>query len=306
MYSRQLLALLFAVIVPSITSAGVPVQKPVDAPFTLQDNLIRLPAQIDGMLATAVLDSGTSVLLLDKGFAERRGVLQASPSGAGLGGGQGAQAIFPAKTSSIAVGPFQASEPTAYAMDLSALSKSAGFQIDALIGQPAFADRYITIDYPTRRVTFGPVGQAASCTTPIPLTIVNGVPVVEVQLRPVSGAEPVTLKMIVDLGTRHAIALIGGPFLKTEAGKRLLEAGKPQKIGTGTGGEIQGVFVQAESLRVGANLLKHLQVGFTDQVKAFEVGFVDGSLGVPLWKDGAITFDYVHQTLCLELHRSGR
>jgi hypothetical protein len=302
MYSRQLLALLFAVIVPSITSAGVPVQKRVDVPFTLQDNLIRLPAQIDGVLATAVLDSGASVLLLDKGFAERRGVLQASPSGAGLGGGHGAQAIFPVKTSSIAVGPFQASEPTAYAMDFSALSKSAGFQIDALIGQPAFVARYIKIDYPTRRVIFGPVGQAVTCATPIPLKIVNGTPIAEVQLQPVSGGEPVTLRMIVDLGTRHAIALIGGGFLKTAAGKRLLETGKPQKIGTGTGGEIQGVFAQAESLRIGSSLLEHPQVGLTDQVKAFEIGFADGSLGVPLWKDGAITFDCAHQTLCLELH----
>ncbi len=200
------------------------------------------------------------------------------------------------------MGPFQASEPTAYAMDLGGLSTSAGFQIDVLVGQPAFADRYITIDYPTRRVTFGPVGQAASCTTPIPLTIVNGVPLVEVQLRPVSGADPVTLKMIVDLGTRHAIALIGGPFLKTEAGKRLLEAGKPQKIGTGTGGEIQGVFVQVESLTLGPRLLKHPQIGLTGQVKAFEVGFADGSLGVPFWKGGAITFDYAHKALCLDRH----
>jgi hypothetical protein len=302
MYPRQLLTLLFAVLFPAVSFASVADQEPVDAPFTLQDNLIRLRAEIDGQPATVVLDSGTSTLLLDKGFAKRRGSLQSSPSGMGLGGGKGAQTIFPAKIGTIRVGPFQASEAAAYAMDFGALSKSAGFQIDALIGQPAFADRYIKIDYPTRRVTFGPVGQAATCAEPIPLKIVNGVPVAEVQLQPVSGAEPVTLRMIVDLGTRHAIALVGGPFLKTEAGKRLLETGKPQNIGTGTGGEIQGVFVQAKSLRIGSNLLERPQVGLTDQVKSFEVGFVDGSLGVPLWKDGTITFDYAHQTLCLELH----
>jgi hypothetical protein len=306
MYPRQLLTLLFAVLFPAVSFASVADQEPVDVPFTLQDNLIRLSAEIDGQPATVVLDSGTSTLLLDKGFAERRGGLQANPSGTGLGGGQGAQAIFPAKISSITVGPFQASEQTAYAMDFGRLSTSAGFQIDALIGQPVFADRYIKIDYPARRVTFGPVGQAAKCATPIPLKIVNGVPVAEVQLQPVSGVEPVTLRMIVDLGTRHAIALVGGPFLRTEAGKMLFQAGKPEKIGTGTGGEIQGVLVKAESLRIGSNLLKYPNIGLTDQVKAFEVGFVDGSLGVPLWKDGAITFDYAHQTLCFELHRLAR
>jgi hypothetical protein len=302
MHSRPLLALLFAVLLPLVSSAGVRDQEPVNAPFILQDNLIRLTAQIDGQPATVILDSGTSTLLLDKGFAERRGSLQANPSGTGLGGGQGAQAIFPAKIGAMRLGPFQASHPAAYAMDFSALSASAGFQIDALIGQPVFADRYIKIDYPARRVTFGPVGQAAKCATPIPLKIVNGVPVAEVQLQPVSGVEPVTLRMIVDLGTRHSIMLVGGPFLRTEVGKMLLQAGKPEKIGTGTGGEIQGVFVKTEFVRIGSNLLKYPNIGLTDQVKAFEVGFVDGSLGVPLWKDGAITFDYAHQTLCRELH----
>ncbi len=135
MYARHLLALLFAVPLPSVSSAGVADQEPVDVPLTLQDNLIRLPAAINGQPATVVLDSGTSTLLLDKGFAEQRGSLQATPSGMGLGGGHGAQTIFPAKIGSIRLGPFQASEPTAYAMDFGGLSISAGFQIDALIGQ---------------------------------------------------------------------------------------------------------------------------------------------------------------------------
>jgi Aspartyl protease len=303
MYSRPLIAFLLALLLSSVSSAGSPDGEAVETGFILQDNLVRLPAQIDGQPATVVLDSAASALLLDKAFAGRLGVLQENAVGTGLGGGRGPQPFFPAKIKSIRVGPFNASEPTAFAMDLSPFSKSAGFQIDALIGQPVLADRYVKIDYPTRRVTFGPVGQAAKCAAPIPLTIVNGAPVAEVQLQLAEGAEPVTLRMVVDLGTRHSLALIGGPFLKTAAGKKLLEAGKSQKIGTGAGGEVQGVFIQAESLKLGSRLLKRPQVGLTDQVKAFEVGFVDGSLGVPLWKRGAITFDFSHQTLCLDLPR---
>lgn len=299
--ARQLLTLLFILLPASLSLAGCRDKEAVEIGFTLQDNLVRLPAQIDEQKATVVLDSGTSVLLLDKGFARWSGALQEKAVGNGLGGGQGAQTFYPAKIKSIRVGAFSALEPAAYAMDLGALSESAGFRIDALIGQPAFAERYIKIDYPKRRVKFGPIGEAAECAAPIPLKIVNGAPVAEVQFWPSAGTGPITLSMLVDLGTRHSLALIGGPFLKTDIGRQLLKSGKVQKLGTGVGAEIEGVSIQAQRLELGGHSIQDPQVSLSDQVKVFEAGVSDGSLGVPLWERGVITFDYAHETLCLEI-----
>lgn len=291
---------LLAVLLAASALAEPPPKPSMTMSFLLQDNLIRLDGVIDGDPAAIVLDSGTSALLLDKTFASRHGALKRDPIGSGLGGGQGPQAVYPAQLKSLAVGPFDAGGLPAYAMDFGALSRSAGFQIDALFGRPAFAARWVRIDYPARRVTFGLPGEAARCASPIPLKLLNGVPVVEVRLTPAKGAPPVLLHMIVDLGTRHSLALIGGPFLTTQAGAKLLSAGRAGKIGTGTGGEVGGVFAHPSRLRMGPLSIASPEVGLTTEVKAFETGAVDGTLGVPLWKGGAITFDYPHQRVCIE------
>jgi len=54
MYPGQLLTLLFAVLFPAVSFASVADQEPVDAPFTLEDNPIRLRAEINGQPATVV------------------------------------------------------------------------------------------------------------------------------------------------------------------------------------------------------------------------------------------------------------
>jgi hypothetical protein len=44
-----------------------------------------------------------------------------------------------------------------------------------------------------------------------------------------------------------------------------------------------------------------LKVALTSHVEAFKAGLVDGTLGVPLWARGVVTFDYTRQQVCFDL-----
>ncbi|MFS0773335.1 aspartyl protease family protein [Sphingomonas sp. 1P08PE] len=273
--------------------------RPVQVPFVLQDNLVRIEASIDGKRQQVVLDSGAAATIVDQAFARAHGLIEGRSVGDAAGAGATAQALRPVRFSSLAVGPLRFEQLDAYSVDLSHLSASAGFPVNLLIGAPAFKYGAVTVDYPRRRVTFGPSGSAEKCAAPIPLAIVDDAPIVEVQLRPTPGAAPVRLRLLVDLGTRHAALTIGGPFLRTDAGAAMMRSGVARQVGHGIGGKVQGSVARVDELRIGPSTLRKLDVSLTSGVPAFETGVVDGSLGVPFWQSGAITFDYPARTLCI-------
>jgi hypothetical protein len=107
----------------------------------------------------------------------------------------------------------------------------------------------------------------------------------------------VRLRLIVDLGTRHFAALIGGKFLKSTEGKQLLEGAQQQQIGTGTGGIVMGHEVNISALEVGSRSYHNVKVALTTGVGAFESDYADGSLGVPLWQSAVVRFDYARGEL---------
>lgn len=272
----------------------------VTIPFELKDNLPKIEAIVNGQPASAVLDSGTGALLIDRGFNARVGGQSGGASGYAQGGGTQAQAIYPTVVGSLDVGPIHLTNVQGIAMDTSALATSAGFPIDAILGRPVFGQQAIRVDYVGRRITFFPASAPPACSSPIPVDVTSGVPIATVTLRDPGAGASTTLRLVVDLGTRHYAAMIGGAFLDTPAGKVLLARGKPEEVGTGTGGAVEGVSVKIAKLDVGPDSYQNLTIALTRQVPAFEKGVVDGTLGVPLWQSGQITFDYPHGQLCLE------
>jgi hypothetical protein len=268
--------------------------------FRLDDNLVHVRATVDGQSVSAVLDSGTGALLLDRSLAGKLGIKPGPLSGQALGGGTGVQAIFPVAVPTLDFGPIHLERVTGIAMDTQPLSASAGFPVGVLLGYPVFMARPVAVDYAARQINFFAPGSMPSCPNPIAFELVNNVPIVPVTLRSTKDAPPVTLRMIVDLGTRHFAAIIGGPFLNTAAGRTLASNGTPQQIGTGAGGPVAGTLTHVAELNVGGVAYRKLAVALTSHVGAFSAGFADGSLGVPLWVNGAITFDYRHHVLCLK------
>lgn len=283
---------------------GVPVgtaAMPQTIPFRLQDNLVRVLAIVDGHPVSAVIDSGTGVIGIDRAVAAHVGIFQGQVTGSAMGAGKSLQDVRPVQLTSISVGSLRLSDVKGYGIDLKHLSRSAKFPIDILLGASLFENKVITVDYPGRRLTFSPSAGPLACPSPIPITITSGVPVVDVTLQATVGAVPIRLKMIVDLGTRHFAAVVGGRFLGSKAGVALLRHGTRQQVGTGVGGAMDGTVAQIADLQVGKQDFPGLEVAFSPNAPAFETGAFDGTLGVPLWQTGTITFDYAHRQLCLAI-----
>ncbi|WP_347302991.1 aspartyl protease family protein [Croceibacterium sp. TMG7-5b_MA50] len=272
--------------------------KPAAMPFELRDNLVVIGVTINGRPQAAVLDSGAGAVVIDQRLTAALGLAADAPGDEIAGGGAAAQQSRLVDIATLDIGPLGFAHLPGHSADLAQLSASAGFPIDLLIGAPAFRHGSVRVDYAQRLVTFGSSG--GTCAAPIPFTLVENVPVVEAELRPAPGAEPVRLKLVVDLGTRHRAAIIGGPFLRSAAGQALMAAGAEGKVAHGVGGTVEGGLARVAELRVGDVRFTGLEVALTSGAPVFETGLLDGSLGVPLWQAGAIVFDYPAGTLCIE------
>lgn len=273
---------------------------PASMPFELRDNLVVVETTIDGKTQPAVLDSGAGALIVGERLAQSLALELGRSAGDAAGAGPQAQQLRSVNVSALKIGPIAFAQLPGHAANLEQLSSSAGFPVDLLVGAPAFKHGMVRVDYRRHRVTFGPSGSGGRCAAPIPLTIVHDAPVVEAELRPTPSADPIRLKLLVDLGTRHRAVVIGGPFVRSGAGKALIASGKAQKVGHGVGGSVQGSLAQVAELRLGKKRLSNLEVALTSGAAAFEGGTFDGTLGVPLWQAGAITFDYPAKVLCIE------
>ena len=275
-------------------------EKPISVPFELRDNLIALDVALNGRRHSAVLDSGSGALLVDQRTTAALGLATADSIGEAAGAGAQAQQLRPIDIATLQVGPLSFEKLPGLSANLEQLSSSAGMPIEVLVGAPAFKYGAVRVDYRRKLITFGPSGSIGKCAAPIPLTIISDVPMVEAEIRPTPASDPVKLKLVVDLGTRHNALMIGGPFVRSEAGKALIASGKAQQVGHGTGGQVQGSVASVAEMRLGGTVIPGVEAAITSGVRAFEIGLFDGSLGVPLWKAGAITFDYPAKTLCIE------
>lgn len=291
------IGLFFVLLVVSI--AAVAQQTiPSKIPFRLRDNVINVQAVIDGKNVSAVLDSGTGGVVVSKSLAGKLGLHLTRSSFQAMGAGKGNQSLFPIKLRTLQFGPLDWHNVTGYAINLHSISTSSGFQVDALLGYPIFRNHAIRINYPKRYVKIYLEGDSPGCGNPIPIEIVHNVPVVvaKIKVRPHSKVK--TVHLVVDLGSRH-YNYLGDKFLRTEPGKSLFANGHEQVVGDGTGGHAKGVVARFAELDVGTQHFHDVTFALTKQVKAFNLKKVEGSLGVPLWRGGVITFDYPDKQLCI-------
>lgn len=280
-------------------AASLPVDVPVVVPFRLQDNLVRIDAYVDGVHLDAVLDSGSGTLVVDRGVARALHLRAHGATGLALGGGAGQQAFTPVSLPRLRIGGHTWRDVDGASMDLTGLSASAGFPIQALLGAPVFARRALIVDYGRQRVTVLAPGQALACAAPVPLQLRYGVPVVSARLRADPAGHEAMVRLIVDLGTRHHAVMLGGRFLHSATGRRLAARGVRAVLGTGIGGRVHGREARAARLTVGTHVFIEPMVALTGEVDVFSRGLADGTLGVPIWAGRRIGFDYPHHRLCL-------
>jgi hypothetical protein len=274
-------------------------QQPQTLPFQLQDNLVRVPVTLNGQAVEAVLDSGTGAIGIDYSFAQSLHLDIGASIGMAPGGGREPEPMYPVILDHLDFGPEHFSYTPAVAVSLGHLSDSAGFPVRMLLGLPVFRADVMRVDYPARTLTF--LAAFPPCADPIPFRLYGGDPMIAASVTSAPGAAPRTLHLIVDLGTRRYAAMLGGKFVDSAAGHALQAAGHPTQVGTGTGGAVQGTVASLARLTVGSRSFRNLTIALTHNVGIFEKGVADGTLGVPIWQNGAVTFDYGHKTVCFDL-----
>ena len=131
---------------------------PVQLPFHLQDNLIRVPATLNGQRIDAVLDSGTGGIAIDHAFAESLHLDIGAPVGMVPGGGKPVP-MDPVILDHLDFGPEHLSFAPAIAVDLTvALTHNVGFlekgQADGTLGVPLWQSGVVTFDYAHSSVCF--------------------------------------------------------------------------------------------------------------------------------------------------------
>jgi Aspartyl protease len=291
---HSLLTFLFVLCVSTVAAQQTTI------PFHLQDNLIRVPVTLNGQSLDAVLDSGTGGLGIDYAFAQSLHLDIGQSIGMVPGGGK-PEPMYPVILDHLDFGPEHLSFTPAIAVDLSHLTASAGFPVHLLLGLPVFRQNILRVDYPAHTLTF--LDAPPPCADPISFTIFGGSPLIAATVIPAPGAAPQTVHLIVDLGTRHYAAILGGKYLSNPAVQALQSSGRTTQIATGTGGAVMGTTASIASLTIGTRQFPNLTVALTHDIGILEKGTADGTLGVPLWQTGAVTFDYPHSTVCFNLPR---
>jgi hypothetical protein len=170
---------------------------------------------------------------------------------------------------------------------------------DGVIGKSLF-DRYVVdLDFERRVLSFyEPDSFAARGFESLPLTLIHGMPSVEATVGTGSGEE-VPVRLVVDLGARHALSL------QPDSAKRITLPAKTIEtvVGSGVQGDLKGRVGRIRSLRLGPFTLRDVVTSFADK----ESGSVHmnpgsgagGNLGSGILRRFRVVLDYPHQRLLL-------
>uniref|UniRef100_UPI003B3BD637 aspartyl protease family protein n=1 Tax=Sphingomonas sp. TaxID=28214 RepID=UPI003B3BD637 len=91
---------------------------PVSIPFELRDNLVVIDVTLNGRRQSAVVDSGSGALLVDRRTTAALGLVPAQSIGEVAGGGAQAQQLQPIELASLQVGPLGFAKLPGYASNL--------------------------------------------------------------------------------------------------------------------------------------------------------------------------------------------
>ena len=173
---------------------------PIALPFDFEPGqLILIPVTVNGKPARAVVDTGTSVSVLDLAFAASIGVaLGRSGRAAGLAG----QVPVRLAHAAVDLGGRPLGLRFLAVLDLSSISPDPSRPLQMILGADFFAGRVVELDFAARRMTLWPRRSfAVPAEAPLPLVTARGVPSVPIHLGGIA-----TLALL-DLGNAGSLVI---------------------------------------------------------------------------------------------------
>lgn len=159
---RPLLAVLLALLlaVPAASQFAAPTvtfstPRPVPQRFDLyRDTRIFLAGEINGRATPMLLDSGASLTVLDRAFAQNLGLTGGAPVAVHGAGGKERGEIH--RGVRLKVGNIAFEGLTVATMDLALVGKALGRPVPVVLGRDLFMSSIVTIDFDGRSIGFAP------------------------------------------------------------------------------------------------------------------------------------------------------
>jgi hypothetical protein len=262
-----------------------------------RDRRIFLPATVNGVPTTAILDSGAEYSALDAAFARRAGVVAAGVFKAEGSGGDAQISV--ARDVNFRVSKLELRGLTVAVLDLSGLAKQIGMPLPVILGKELFNEMIVEIDYPRRRIAFHDPARWSYGGTGyrVPLTKDRGLRRVSVS---VEGRTPIQVGF--DLGQGGALALYRS-YVEQE---KLLEGRAPlsKQRGFGIGGATEEIVGTLKTVGFGGATFANVPATFIlDPVGSTATTSGQGNLGTEVFKRFRMIIDYPRDTLYLESDR---
>jgi len=259
--------------------------------FEFQDGKrIFVPVKINGHDAMVLLATGLPVSDIDKTFAASIG-LQPKDSAKALGtsGDDTASLIHGLQ---IQIGNLTLQDDTASAVDFAPLAKHIGHPLPVLLGDDAFNELAVDIDFAHHRIAFR---DPASQTKPDGAVEVPLIRVEDLHLVPVSieGAPPAQFEL--GLGNSGEI-LVYQPYY--EPHKLLEDRRVSKRLSAGTGGFIpETVATLSRAEFAGVTFVNMPAAFIPPNVAGTKSDVIAGDIGLPVLSHFRLIIDYSHDRL---------
>lgn len=257
--------------------------------FEFFDGLrIFIPGKVQGHEVPVVLDSGTSVTVLDKAFADRIGAkAEGQVTANGTGGTETAGMI---KGVTIQLGDLTLPDLTVVAFDIAPIGKRIGHPLPVILGNEIFNQVIVDIDFKARRIAFHePEGfRPPAGAIEVPIRLADALRAVPVSLE---GRAPSAFDF--DLGNGSPLIVFPG----YAQAQKLLDGRPTSKVlGGGAGG------VRPETVTT-IRRVRFAGVTFTDVpasipptgASAVDTALAQGNIGMPILSRFHLITDFPHQ-----------
>lgn len=277
--------------------------------FTLANNLVVIPVEINGKVLSFLLDTGIDkTILFNLKFSdslELHNIEQIKLQG--LGEGEALNALRSTKNI-LKIGEIVNRDHLVYVVldDTYDLSAKLGMDIHGIIGGELFEDFVIEINYPTKKITFSNplVYQYKNCNKceTLPLEFRNNKPYIDLTVIDNNNVEN-EVTLLIDSGGGDALWL----FENQEKNIRIPSNYFNDYLGKGLTGNIYGKRSRIKELILGKMTIENPTVAYPDSssvVNALTDENRNGTLGAEILRRFKVIYDYPNQKITFKKTKS--
>lgn len=275
--------------------------------FTLVNNLIVIPVEINGKKLSFILDSGVSKTILfniaknDSVGLKNVEVLKLK----GLGNGEPLQALL-SKKNKVSVNKLVSTDEEVYVVleDKFDLSARMGVTIHGILGYNLLRNYIVKINYKTKKIDFfNPkkfnYKKCKKCEV-FPIRFYRKKPYINAQVQlDTIGTTLTDVKLLIDSGGSDAIWLFEGTKKNIKTPKRFFK----DVLGEGLSGSIIGNRSRIPKIKLKSFEIENPTTSFLNEVStknARKFKARNGSLGAGILKRFTVWFDYPNRKLTLK------